>query len=109
MHGYSGIEDEKTDPGVLVGVEAIGALVDLVRPLDPAGTDLLRRAAHELRTPLTSVFGFVELLADHAAGPVTEEQDRILRTVSRNVRRLMELVDAFEPVCAGPVRDRERL
>ena len=89
-------------------MEAIGALVDALRPLDPAG-DLRRRAAHELRTPLTSVVGFLELLADHAAGPVTAEQDLILRTVARNVRRLMELVDAFEPVCAGPIRDRERL
>jgi signal transduction histidine kinase len=79
------------------GTQAITALVDSLRPLDRAKTDLLRTASHQLRTPLTCIVGFVELLADGAGGPITAEQERILQTLARNVSRLASLVDALEP------------
>jgi signal transduction histidine kinase len=75
---------------------AIAALVDVLRPLDQARAQLLRRAAHELRTPMTSVLGFVEMLAEGSAGPLTEDQRRVLAAVDRNAHRLMTLIDAFD-------------
>jgi signal transduction histidine kinase len=76
---------------------AVTALVDALRPLDPALLELLRGATHQLRTPLTSVAGYLELLADGTAGPLTGEQARLLDAVARNTARLTELIDALEP------------
>lgn len=82
--------------------DAIAALVGALRPLDGESAGLLKAASHELRTPLTSIVGFTELLADGAAGPVTEEQQRLLATIAQNGARLMALVDELEPAVHEP-------
>ena len=48
---------------------------------------------HELRTPLTSMAGFIELLEDGGAGPLTPDQARYLEIVGRAADRLQLLVD----------------
>ena len=78
------------------GAAAVVALMDALRPLDRATSDLLRAACHQLRTPLTSITGYVELLADGAAGSVTREQERMLEAVARNAARLAFLVGVLE-------------
>ena len=72
---------------------AVDDLVDLLRPFDPAKIAALSAASHALRTPLTSIVGFVELLADGAAGPITAEQDRILAAVARSTSQLLAMID----------------
>ncbi len=47
---------------------------------------------HELRTPLTAMAGFIELLQDGSAGPLTSEQARYLDIVRRAAERLQGLV-----------------
>jgi signal transduction histidine kinase len=49
--------------------------------------------SHELRTPLTSIAGYLELLLDRSAGPLTERQARMLGVVDRNTGRLRALID----------------
>jgi len=88
-------EHRHADPSAATGPAT--ALVDALRPLDPDLLELLRAATHQLRTPLTSVTGYLELLADGAAGPVTGEQARLLEAVTRNTARLAALIDALEP------------
>ncbi len=79
-------------------------------PLDPAGRvwtlrdvteqhdagrardERVAALGHELRTPLTSMAGFIELLRDGAAGPLTPEQARYLEIVGRAAERLQGLV-----------------
>lgn len=102
------VEYEKHRFAPDAGIDAINALVTALQPLDEAGTQALRAVVHELRTPLTSVTGFVELLADRALGPMTDDQHRVLRTISRNVRRLADLVDALEPADPGRIRESTR-
>ena len=85
--------------------QAIAALVDVLRPLDQARAQALRRAAHELRTPMTSVLGFVEMLAEGSVGPLSEDQRRVLAAVDRNAHRLMTLIDAFDHI--PPEQGRE--
>jgi signal transduction histidine kinase len=75
----------------------VTALAQALRPLDQGVRELLRGATHELRTPLTSIAGYLELLADGAAGPVTGEQARLLDAAARNADRLAILIDALEP------------
>ncbi len=47
----------------------------------------------ELRTPLTSIAGYIEILRDSAAGPLTPAQDRMLDSVDRNTARLRHLIE----------------
>ena len=49
--------------------------------------------SHELRTPLTSIAGYLELLLDAEAGELSDPQTRMLEVISRNTRRLRELIE----------------
>ncbi|HEU5429088.1 MAG TPA: histidine kinase dimerization/phospho-acceptor domain-containing protein [Actinocrinis sp.] len=95
MHAYGRV-DPYTGDSEGGDAEAIAALVDVLQPLDQVRAQVLRRVAHALRTPMTSVLGFVEMLAEGAVGPLTEDQRRALAAVDRNVHRLMTLIDAFD-------------
>ncbi len=68
-------------------------LVEELQSLDRAKSDFLATVSHELRTPLTSLIGYVEMLRDQDAGPVTTAQDQMLATVDRNANRLRNLIE----------------
>jgi len=48
--------------------------------------------SHELRTPLSSILGYIDLLKDDPAQPLTDEQLRFLGIMERNAERLLRLV-----------------
>jgi signal transduction histidine kinase/HAMP domain-containing protein len=73
--------------------EAENRLVDELRRVDQAKSDFLATVSHELRTPLTSIAGYVEILRDAGAGPLTPAQDQMLETVDRNAARLRHLIE----------------
>ncbi|HEV2376856.1 MAG TPA: ATP-binding protein [Streptosporangiaceae bacterium] len=73
--------------------EAEQELVEKFRSLDQVKTDFMANVSHELRTPLTSVAGYVEVLKDGAAGPVSADQHKILDTINRNASRLRSLIE----------------
>jgi signal transduction histidine kinase len=77
------------------------ALVDALRPLDARGSGLLSALAHQLRTPLTSALGYLELLTDGSLGPLTADQEQVLRTVGASVEHLAGLVDELDPAVPG--------
>jgi signal transduction histidine kinase len=62
------------------------------RDADRARDDRVAALGHELRTPLTAMAGFIELLEDGGAGPLTTEQARYLEIVRRATERLQGLV-----------------
>ncbi len=68
-------------------------LVEQLRALDRTKTDFLSTVSHELRTPLTSISGYIELVRDQDAGPVTPEMDAMLAVVDRNTWRLKGLIE----------------
>jgi signal transduction histidine kinase len=68
-------------------------LVAELKSLDLAKSSFLASASHDLRTPLTSIIGYVEMLTDREAGPVSAAQARMLDAVSRNVRRLKTMIE----------------
>jgi signal transduction histidine kinase len=68
-------------------------LVAELRSLDRAKTRFLASASHDLRTPLTSIIGNIEIIQDEEAGPVTAKQVAMLDAVSRNGRRLQNLIE----------------
>jgi signal transduction histidine kinase/CHASE3 domain sensor protein len=68
-------------------------LVAELRDLDHTKTAFLATVSHELRTPLTSISGFLELLRDTDAGPLTDEQARMVDVIERNANRLRNLIE----------------
>jgi two-component system phosphate regulon sensor histidine kinase PhoR len=90
--------------GVLAGTVALmasralaaqpeGGLAAKVKALERTKSGFLDAVSHELRTPLTSIAGFVEMLRDEQAGPLTPAQDRMLAAVDRNTARLRNLIE----------------
>jgi PAS domain S-box-containing protein len=108
---YSVIHDEHGEPSHLVSqIEDLGARRESDRALleafetDREATERLKRlerarsemasmVSHELRTPLTAAAGYVELLAEGDAGPLTPEQRAMVDTIARNLGRLDGIVD----------------
>jgi signal transduction histidine kinase len=64
-----------------------------LRELDRLKDEFVALVSHELRTPLTSIIGYLELVLDEDAEPLTSDQRQFLATVSRNVVRLTRLVN----------------
>jgi signal transduction histidine kinase/CHASE3 domain sensor protein len=73
--------------------EAENLLVKELKTVDQAKSDFLATVSHELRTPLTSIAGYLEILRDEDAGPLTPAQDRMLETIDRNTARLRHLIE----------------
>jgi signal transduction histidine kinase len=73
------------------------ALVEALSPLDARMAGLLSALSHQLRNPLTTVLGYLELVTDGSLGPLTVEQQRVLRIVAAGMTRLTEFVEDLEP------------
>ncbi len=63
------------------------------RAVDRMKDEFIGTVSHELRTPLTAIRGFVELVADGEAGPVTAAQRAFLDIAARNADRLGALIN----------------
>lgn len=62
-----------------------------LRRLDHVKSVFVSIAAHELRTPLASISGYVEMLLDGDAGPLTDRQRQYLRIVEGGAQRLLQI------------------
>jgi len=63
-----------------------------LRKLDELKTNFLNVASHELRTPLASIKGFAQIMHERMIGEISDEQERGLTVVLRNVERLDRLI-----------------
>ncbi|MNK06197.1 Alkaline phosphatase synthesis sensor protein PhoR [compost metagenome] len=74
---------------------AIGIFHDIteLKKTEQVRIDFVGNASHELRTPLTSIKGYVETLKEDVRTGHVEQADRFLTIISRNVDRLIELVN----------------
>lgn len=61
--------------------------------VDRMKSEFISTVSHELRTPLTSIRGYVDLVLDGDAGPVTDEQREFLQLVSISTVRLSNLIN----------------
>ncbi len=55
--------------------------------------DFIGTVSHELRTPLTAIRGFIELVAEGEAGPVSDTQREFLQIAARNADKLGVLIN----------------
>jgi signal transduction histidine kinase len=54
--------------------------------------EFLSNVSHELRTPLTAVLGYLSLIEEGLAGPVTPEMETTLHEVKGSSEKLLELI-----------------
>ncbi|MDR0343419.1 MAG: HAMP domain-containing protein [Nocardiopsaceae bacterium] len=73
--------------------EAENRLVDELTAVDRAKSDFFATVSHEMRAPLTSVEGYLEMLRQGEAGPVTSVQAKMLEVIDRNAGRLRNLIE----------------
>jgi signal transduction histidine kinase len=59
---------------------------------DPQWPRLLSLSAHEFRSPLTVVAGYIRMLLQERAGPLGEQQRRLLEEAERSCARLSQLL-----------------
>lgn len=64
-----------------------------LKELDTLKSQFFANISHELRTPLTLVLGPVEALMELHYGELTEQQLQVLRTVRRNGKQLLSLIE----------------
>ena len=56
-------------------------------------SDFVANMSHELRTPLNAVLGFTGTLLMRLPGPLTDDQEKQLRTVQSSARHLLSLIN----------------
>lgn len=61
-------------------------------PIDPRWPKLLSLAVHEFRTPITVVSGYIRMLLKERAGPLSEQQRKLLEEAEKSCARLSGLV-----------------
>ncbi|MCE5197976.1 PAS domain S-box protein [bacterium] len=73
--------------------------------------EFLNNVTHEIRTPLTAVKGYVAMLLEGVAGPISDEQKSLLHRVMTSSDHLLELVSGVLEVArlkSGTVAIRPR-
>lgn len=76
-------------------LEHIRAEVKERRRMDELKDKLLNTVSHELRTPLSIVVAAVGAVRERLAGPLTEDQEEMLRSADRSLARLTRILDNF--------------
>jgi PAS domain S-box-containing protein len=83
----------KDQTGAVVSASTIARDITDRKLLDRMKDDFVGTVSHELRTPLTAIRGFIELVADGDAGPVTDTQREFLQIAGRNSDKLGVLIN----------------
>jgi len=73
---------------------AINSMCEKLKTVDKMKSDFISTMAHELRTPLTSIKEGTSLLMEGVGGGITETQKKLLKIISVESHRLIDLVNA---------------
>src|SRR5574342_1161935 len=60
--------------------------------VDPRWPKLLSLSVHEFRTPMTVVAGYIRMLLKDRAGPLSDQQRRLLEEAEKSCARLSALL-----------------
>jgi signal transduction histidine kinase len=80
------------EDGAVTGYIFVGTDITEQKEVAKLQDDFVGLVSHELRTPLTSILGYLELLRDDPAEPLTDVQKQYLAVAERNANRLLHLV-----------------
>jgi len=73
---------------------AINSMCEKLKTVDKMKSDFFSTMAHELRTPLTSIKEGTSLLLEGIGGGTTDTQKKLLKIISVESHRLIDLVNA---------------
>jgi PAS domain S-box-containing protein len=62
------------------------------KELDQLKDDFLQSLTHDLRTPMTAVRGYLQVLGEEMAGPMNDEQKKIVRIMENASTKLLHIV-----------------
>ncbi len=62
------------------------------KELDQLKDDFLQSLTHDLRSPMTAVRGFLQVLGEEMAGPINEEQKRMIHIMENASTKLLHIV-----------------
>src|SRR5919204_2881973 len=62
------------------------------RPVDPRWPKILSLSVHEFRTPVTVVAGYIRMLLKDRAGPLSDQQRKLLEEAEKSCVRLSALL-----------------
>ncbi len=65
---------------------------DKLKALDETKDEFISMASHQLRTPLTSVKGYVSMVLEGDAGPLNEQQEKLLTQAFISSQRMVYLI-----------------
>ncbi len=77
----------------IYGVVGIFHDITELKKVEQIRIDFVGNASHELRTPLTSIKGYVDTLKEDVKAGQIQQAGKFLDIVSRNIDRLMDLVN----------------
>ena len=63
--------------------------------LDESKDEFVSMASHQLRTPLTSIKGYLSMVLDGDAGPISEQQQKFLDEAYGSSERMVRLISDF--------------
>jgi PAS domain S-box-containing protein len=79
--------------GRAVGMVAVLSDVTKQRELDQLKSEFVSKVSHELRTPLVAMQHALSILHDQVAGPMSDEQQKFITLIQRNLQRLNGLIN----------------
>lgn len=83
------------DDGAAQGTVAILRDVTSEFYAERSRDNFLTTISHELRTPLTAIKGYVELMASGTGGELNPNQQLFIKTIQRNVTRMVHLINSL--------------
>jgi two-component system, sensor histidine kinase and response regulator len=73
--------------------DELRAALERAQEADRLKSEFLAAISHELRTPLNAIIGFSTVMLDELDGPITPLQSEDLKTINRNGRFLLHLIN----------------
>jgi two-component system sensor histidine kinase GlrK len=75
--------------------KAFNAMCDKLKRVDTMKSEFFSAMSHELRTPLTSIKQGIGLLRDGVGGTMSDKQQRLLKILSEEIHRLIDMVNSL--------------
>jgi len=92
----STLTDKDDERGRLLAENArLERVNEELRELNAERAKVLNIVSHELRNPLVTIRGYIEMIARHRLGPLTDQQERGLSVALRNTIALSEQIDVL--------------
>ncbi|MCX7941316.1 MAG: ATP-binding protein [Endomicrobia bacterium] len=76
-----------------IGIVTVLHDITLEKQIDKMKDDFIHSITHDLRNPMTSIRGFIKLLSDGLAGPINEQQKKMLDTMDRASFKLLNMIN----------------